>query len=322
MSIVHLKSGRTPPPARRIVTETKIFTADEIGAWRVPPFQRPLHVNDKVRALSESIKLDGGVIPGVVTIGIIKDQTAIYIVDGQHRLEAFRISGLPECLTDVRFMRFETIAEMAEEFVNLNSRLVNMRPDDMLRGIEPTMPVLQKLREKCKFVGYGRIRRSEESPILSASLVVRLWAGSMTETPTATGPTAVRVVEAMTTESVNDLIAVLKLCEGAWGRDSQYARLWSSLNLGLCMWLWRRMVRESDRTSNKRWIKLDSRQFSNCLMSLSADSMYLDWLQGRQLTDRDRGPGYKRIKKLFTARLVVDGFKGTVRFPQPPWVTD
>jgi hypothetical protein len=321
MSLLHLKSGRQPPPARRIVTETRIFTVDEIGAWRVPPFQRPLRINDKVRMLSEQIKTDGGIIPGVVTLGILNDTTAIYIVDGQHRLEAFRISGLPECLSDVRFMRFDSLAEMAEEFVNLNSRLVNMRPDDLLRGLEASTPTLQKLCKECRFVGYGNLRRNPEAPILSASLVVRLWNGSIPETPTPTGPSAVHIVEAMTDDSVKELITFLNMCESAWGREAQYARLWSSLNLGLCMWLWRRMVRDTDRTALKRWIKLDARQFASCLMTLSADSTYLDWLHGRQLTDRDRGPGYARIKKLFGARLQNDGVKPPIRFPQPPWVT-
>jgi len=304
------------------VTETKIFTSDDISEWRLPPFQRTLRVNDKVRELANTIKNDGGIIPGVMTLGTLKDSSVVYVVDGQHRLEAFRLSGLAECLTDVRFMHFDAMSEMAEEFVNLNSRLVSWKPDDILRGLEPSTPILQKLRKECPFVGYSQFRRNPDSPIISASLAVRLWAGTLPETPAATGPTAARTVESMTMESMNELIEFLNICEAAWGRDAQYSRLWSSLTLGLCMWLWRRTVRDAHRTSIKRWIKLDRREFSICLMSLSADSTYLDWLQGRQLNDRDRAPGYKRIKKLFAARLQNDGFKNTIRFPQPQWVTD
>jgi len=41
----------------------------------------------------------------------------------------------------------------------------------------------------------------------------------------------------------------------------------------------------------------------NCAasMALSADAHYLDWLQGHQLNDRDRGTGYTRIKDIWGA---------------------
>jgi hypothetical protein len=50
---------------------------------------------------------------------------------------------------------------------------------------------------------------------------------------------------------------------------------------------------------------------------LSADSHYLDWLQGRH---RDRGPAYSRIKKILTARLSEE-MHGKVQLPHPAWAS-
>ena len=62
--------------------------------------------------------------------------------------------------------------------------------------------------------------------------------------------------------------------------------------------------------------------FRKCLMSLSADAGYADWLVGRKLGDRDRSPAYSRIKQIFTGRIMdelkVD--RNKVFLPQPPWM--
>ena len=44
---------------------------------------------------------------------------------------------------------------MAEDFVILNTALVRMGPDDVMRGLEGSVPTLQKIREVCPFVGSG-----------------------------------------------------------------------------------------------------------------------------------------------------------------------
>ena len=59
-------------------------------------------------------------------------------------------------------------------------------------------------------------------------------------------------------------------------------------------------------------------EFRKCLMALSAESQYLDWLHGRQLGERDRGPGYSRIKSIFQRRYHQDTSKA-VRLVQPAW---
>jgi hypothetical protein len=124
----------------------------------------------------------------------------------------------------------------------------------------------------------------------------------------------------LTDDSAQHLIQFLETAMAAWGRDAEYFRLWGSLNLGLCMWLWRRLVLDKERAGSKRYVILTVKQFNNCLMALSADAKYGDWLQGRQLTDRDRGPAYGRVKNIWSARLESEGQK-KISFPKPPWAT-
>src|SRR5215467_5546958 len=106
----------------RTVVDTLLVTPSIVNAWLSPPFQRPVKQNEKVRALAQELKQNGGVWPGVITLGSLKGQ--IYIIDGQHRKESFLVSGIDEGYTDVRIHHVDTMAEMGEEFVKLNSQLV------------------------------------------------------------------------------------------------------------------------------------------------------------------------------------------------------
>lgn len=320
MTVYPFRAAREAPRATRSTMQTLIFGLNEIGAWRVPPFQRPVRINPKVQALAAEIVTNGGIIPGIVTLGTIGDG-ATYVVDGQHRLEAFRISGLNECIGDFRLCTFKSMADMAEEFVELNSSLVKMRPDDVLRGLEASLKSLHRIRTECPFVGYDQIRRGTTSPVLGMSVLLRCWNGSAAETPVVTGASAVHIAQALTAESAEDAIQFLTVAHAAWGRDNEYARLWSSLNLCMCMWAWRRLVKDTSRAGNRRYVCLTIKQFGACLMALSADSSYNEWLQGRTLTDRDRAPTYTRIKKVWTKRLASELPGGKIMFPQPGWAT-
>jgi hypothetical protein len=136
-------TARKIPKSAISLMETALFTREQASAWVVPPFQRPLRVNEKVRSLAGDLKANGGFIDGVMTLGKLKGDKVTYIVDGQHRREAFLISELPEAIADIRTMTFDDMAEMADQFVLLQSSLVRMRPDDVLRGLEPTTRSLQ-----------------------------------------------------------------------------------------------------------------------------------------------------------------------------------
>lgn len=318
MSVIPIRGMEQAPKSVRARMDTMILTQAIVSKWAVPPFQRPLRVNAKVLEVSESIKVNG-VIEGVLTLGRVAKDPTDYIVDGQHRTEAFKLSGLDEVYADIRFMDFDTMGEMADEFVRLNSSLVKMRPDDILRGLEASLPTLATIRKDCPFVGYGMVRHGGSGPVLSMSTVIRSWVASAGETAstTASGSAAqmARTIEAASAESLKQF---LNIAYQAWGRDPEYYRLWGTLNLVLCMWLWRKLVIDRDRLGNKRYAVLSPQEFKHGLMALSADADYLNWLPGRNLNDRDRSPAYGRIKAIFVRRLTTVGGKKLL-LPQPEW---
>lgn len=314
--MANLKVLNTPPKKKtRTTVDTILITPELVKKWLNPPFQRPLRINEKVRALATTVTEAGGVIPGVITLGVMNGET--YLLDGQHRREAFLLSECAEGYTDIRRHYFESIAEMGEEFVNLNSQLVRMRPDDMLRGLEGSYPAIGALRKACPFVGYDQIRRGAGSPILSMSAVLRCWTGATADVPKGTSESASHLGQSLTGDVAKECAEFLTLAEKAWGRDPEYHRLWGGLNLTLCMWFYRRTVLSAYSAKSAR---LTREQFGRCLMSLSANSAYLEWLTGRMLSDRDRSPGYGRIKIIFVKRLFEDMGKKAI-LPAPAWVS-
>ncbi len=304
----------------RTTQDTIMVTPRSVEAWRPGPVQRPIHVNAKVLAAIEQLKVDGGVWRGVVTLGILDGVT--YCVDGGHRKYIFLQSGLPEGYVDVRICHFESMAEMGEEFDELNSHLVNMRPDDHLRALEASLPALAEIRSRCPFVGYDQLRRGPSSPMVGMSQILRAWRSSDGDTPAGqkSGMAARDVARSFTDAEVAPLASFLNMAFEAFGRDVEYQRLWGTLNITLCMWLFRRMVLPpTQHNPNARAIHISREQFKKCLMSLSADGHYLDWLVGRVMSDRDRSPAYSHIRSIFAARLRADMPEANPKMPQPAW---
>lgn len=313
--------GKIAPKSRRSTMETMIVSIDQANAWEVPPFQRPVRINAKVEAIAEELKADGCSISGTITLGRLPNDRTHYLIDGQHRREAFRLSNLAEAIMDVRVVHFDTMAEMAEEFVQLNTAIVRMRPDDLMRGIAPTLPNLRRLMEECPYVGFANVRRGGESgPLVSVASLLKCWNTSSHETPTNSnnGMSISSVAHALDEDSADNLIRFLRLAHAAFGRDPEYFRLWGNLNLALCMWLYRRLVLNTERKGNTRVSVLNDTQFKSCLMALSSKHDYLDWMQGRLLNDRDRSPCLGRIKQIFQRRLQESGVDKVV-LPQPAW---
>lgn len=293
--------------------DTIELTPSLVRSWKLPPFQRPLRVNDKLLLLAQQIKREDGIIPGVMTLGVLDRER--YLVDGQHRREAFLLS---ECIigyADVRVLHFADMAEMGDEFVNLNSQIVKMRPDDILRGLEETYEPLRRLRRRCPFVGYDQIRRNEKAPVLSMSAALRSWVGSANEVPKAGGASAAQLARTFSIEDADAMIQFLDCAIGAWGREVANSRLWSNLNLCLCMWLYRRLVITPYSAKTQ---KIGRDTFTKCLMSVSASELYSDWLVGRNLSIRDLSPAYGRLKGIFAGRLEQETGKKPL-LPQPAW---
>jgi len=292
-----------------------MVTQQEVKKWKNPGFQRPVRENEKVKHLSEELKKNGGVWPGVVTLGVYDGDT--FIIDGQHRRAAFLISGLMNGYLDVRIHHFQSESEMGEEFVKLNSQLARMGPDDILRGLEGSLPTLQLIRERCDFIGYDMVRRNEKAPLVSMSATIRSWRGSQPEFPTMTCGSAQTVAMNMDIDSAKELCDFMLTAMSAWGRDPSYYRLWGTLNMILTMWMYRRLVLKQ-HGGFKKATPMSIQLFGKCLMSLSADLPYLDWLTGRMLRESDRGPAFVRIKTIFAKRAALEtGSK--VLLPQPEW---
>lgn len=308
-----VKPSTSAERVTRTTVDTIEITPQLVESWEIPPFQRPLRVNAKVTALAETIKNDDGVIPGMMTIGILGAKR--YLLDGQHRRAAFLISKCETGYVDIRIHHFESMAAMGEEFVNLNSQLVRMRPDDILRGLEGTIDSISIIRKRCPFVGYDQIRRGTSSPILSMSALLRCWLSSATEVPRNGGVPAQQIATNMSGDEAETLTSFLGLAFEAWGRDNEYARMWGALNLTICMWMFRRLVITPYNSTTPR---LTKEQFKKCLMSASADTDLRDWLVGRLMSDRDRSPAYARLKMIFAKRIENDT-GARPRLPSPPW---
>ena len=299
----------------KTTTDTWEVTPNEAKSWKLPPFQRPLKVNEKLMAISKEIA-ETTIIPGVITIGWLNGER--YLIDGQHRREAFLLSETPLGYVDVRIAHYKTMAEMAEEFYKLNSRISVMKPDDYLRALESSEPLLAKIRRRCPFIGYGQIRRGENSPILSMSAALRMWWASSKDTPTNAGVTGVDGIRQLSDEDAGHMMDFLEMALAAWGKDPEYQRLWTGLNLTICMWLYRRVVLSQQSV---RGTKLTADQFKKCLMTMSANADYLEWLRNRNLSEQNRSPAYRRIKQMF-AKWIDEETGVKAHLPAPDWAAN
>lgn len=309
------------PRAERTQMDTIELTAEQVSKWKSPPFQRPVRVNEKVMGVAEDLKRDR-VMPGIITLGLIEQglDRGTYLLDGQHRIKAFELAQVNAVLADIRILTFANLADAGEAFVELNSSLVAMRPDDILRGMEGSIAALRMIRDRCPFVGYDQVRRGgSRAPICGMSQLLRCWHGSTGDTPGTMSVSALRLARETTPEMAEKLSGFLEIAMTAWGRDPEYYRLWSSLNLTLVMWMYRRLVLETER-GVKRYVVLKPDEFSRCLMSVSASGDYIDWLLGRNMGERDRAPAYQRLKEIFTKRLSSER-PNKVLMPMPAWDT-
>lgn len=310
------------PRAKRTQMDTIELTMEQVGTWKLPPFQRPVRINEKVNGVVEVLRKDG-VMPGILLLGVIESgrERGTYLYDGQHRVKAFEISGLASVLSDVKVTTFDSVAEMGEAFVEANSSLVQMRPDDVLRGMEGTSEAIQIIRRACPFVGYDFIRRNadKKTALVGMSALLRCWHGSSGDTPSNPSVNSAKLAKDTTPESARQCVTFLKIAEEAWGHEPANFRLWSNLNMTLCMWLYRRLVIDRER-GVRRYVVLHPDEFKRCLMALAANAAYVDWLFGRALKERDRAPAYTRIKETF-ARRVSQERKSRALMPQAQWET-
>lgn len=339
-NVIKLPGIKEPPASTpktdRSVMDTMLITLPGIERWKKPPFQRELRRTPKVVKVAAEIRASG-VIPGVLTLGKLHGET--FLVDGQHRTEgSFRMACDPnerlrldenspelppitEALADVRIRTFNSMGEMAEEFVDGNSDLARMKNDDIMRGAESFNDHLAAIRRKCPFLGYSNVRMGGKI-VLAMSAAIRVWFGSASHTPTP-GPASTEALKQLDEKEARRICQVLTVCYEAWGADKENYRLWGTLNLSLVMWLWRRLVLQEGLPAKRGGVAitvLTPEQFRQCLMALSANHLYVEWLLGRGLRERDRSPAYVKIKSIFAGRLGGMGF-GRPILPIVDWAS-
>lgn len=227
--------------SERAQIDTYVITPERVSTWKRPSFQRPLSENAKVRALAQTLKEEGdGIIPSTIVLGILNGE--VYLLDGQHRIYAFVLSGLEEGIVDVRIKEYDSTVDMAKDYWITNQKLVKEKPDDLLRAFEMEMEPLRLLRKKCPFLGFDNVRRNASSPILLMSRAMRCWYGGASEVPVSTTSSAADLAENFSVDDAAQLAEFLNICYVAWGRDVAYSRLWNGLNLTICSWAYRRIV--------------------------------------------------------------------------------
>jgi hypothetical protein len=86
----------------------------------------------------------------------------------------------------------------------------------------------------------------------------------------------------------------------------------------LCVWLYRKVV---IAPWSPKVPKFTKDQFGKGMAALSAANDYLEYLQGRVMSDRDRSPCFNRIKSIVVRRLESETGKKML-FPKPAWVSN
>lgn len=319
-NITHIRGVKEAPKGQRSQSDTILLTVEQANQWRIPGFQRPVKVNAKVLEIAEEMRKRQCEIVGVITLGQLKEDPVLYLVDGQHRIEAFRQSGMAEVIVDIRIVHFDTMAEMAEEYVRLNTAINRMKPDDLLRGLLATTASIRKVKNECGFVGFDHIGYKGGPYVLSMSVAFRTWFCSNGDTPISNphGVSIPRITQEIDDDELRNMITFLNLAFAAWSRDVGNRRLWSGLNMTVSAWMYRKLVLERP-SGVKRHLIMSNAQFRQCLMSVSATETYLEWLPGRTMGDRDRSPCYGRLKAIFTRRLQQDSDNKRILLPQPAW---
>ena len=159
-------------------------TRKTIEGWAKPDFQRPVAENKNLGELAVQIQ-DQGWLLTAIYLGIWMGKT--YLVDGQHRMQAFIASGLEQMSVPVITKYYldgaKGLAAMCEDFLRINSHIKNPTANDMLKALEGKNSHIKEIRTNCPFVGYTHLRRTESAPILGMAQAIRALVVSRQEIP-------------------------------------------------------------------------------------------------------------------------------------------
>lgn len=302
--------------------EMRVLTQEVFESWDSPPFQRPVSVGKNVAKASLTMQ-DTGCIMTAIYLGVWEGKT--YIVDGQHRRVAFIGSGLDRVVAPVitKYYKDDTpgLLEMCEDFLLIQAHIKNPTANDKLRALEPMSSGLQKIRKECPFVGYGGFRCNKNSPIVSMAQVIRSMVTSGQEELGSPAKSAVVHAREMTLHEANSLTIFLKLAFEAWGRDKEHKPLWTPMNMSLCLWFFRRMLKAPSPNKDSKG-DVTQQQFSNIFFELLSNRRYRSLLQansGGRLGDPEvRNPVLKELMRAIKRSLKRDKVRDYY-MPDPSW---
>ena len=305
------KIGRTMLKSGSVSTELMVLTHRIVEGWERPPFQRPAASAKKVSKLAVKIQ-DRGYLLTAIYLGVLDGVT--YLVDGQNRREAFIASGLVSIKAPVLTKHYPDgkpgLLEMCEDFLLINEHIQNPSANDKLRALEPTNVCISKIHSKCPFVGYTNLRRKEDSPIVSMAQVIRALITSGKEVPSSPGKSAVAHAMETKIHEADGLSTFLNVAFKAWGRDKEYKLFWKHMNMSLCLWYFRRMLR-GPSIKSQGTVTLE--QFHNIFLALLANNRYHAILKkhsgGRMNDPETRDPVCKELRGTIKASLKRDGVK-------------
>lgn len=279
----------------------------------MPEFQRGFQRNKKFEEVKDYI-VARHEIPGELTIGILDGMPLA--LDCQHRIHAFLDTDLESVKVTVVQFTNGSYQDYAREFTLRNSQIRALDTNDRLRGMAPNLPLINKLVNDFPFMSFAAAKSGDN---LSVSTVLSTWNKATQDTPSATNPVA-EIASVLTDSEYLRMAAFIQCAHRAWGDPVRSNKmLWSSLTLTMTAWLYRRVVEPVEDPARKV-TKIDDLTFSKCLMGVAADPTFSDWVVGRRLGRRDRGPAYNRVKEIFVQRLRHEyPERKNINLPQPRW---
>jgi hypothetical protein len=294
------------------------MTIDEANQLHAPPFQRPMRLKSRQLKVVAEIIRNENILPGVITLGKVENDPLTYLVDGQHRIEAFNRSGIEIVTAKIDMMMFKDMNEMSLQFDRLNTPIAKMSANDRLKSMSFTNPVIHMIMEECSFVGFHHTQLGQNAAkVLQLSVALRSWKSGKSKFVGVGSHDAVIIGETISEEEAKDLIKFLKASHKAFGNDKEYFSLWGNLNLSIVAWLWIRLILERV----PRVTAITEEDFVRCMMSLGSDNAYVPWLKGKNLSVHSRSPCYTRVKDIFAKRLREEGYDKRILFPGAEWVT-
>lgn len=291
-------------------TDVILATREMLENWKTPPGQRPLVITKKVKAWVPKIQ-ESGEVPGRLLVCILHGMK--YIVNGHHRRWCALQTTRDEFVVTLDTETVTSEAELGRKAVGVNLPIAPpQKADDHLRHLEQSYPILQKIRRECPFIGYGK---SGGNTVMSVNAAILSWITSGTDSATVMKTTVINVLDDISMEEISLMVHFFKTVYESWGKDSQYAKVWSKLNVTMMAWMWRNTVLSQ---AGPRVTRLTPEQFCTGAMALTSDPHYLPWLIGRQLSERDKGPCYNKVKAIMVKRLTEVLHKKVI-LPSPPF---